>query len=324
MSRRIELRHNKQNQNLTNGNTMQIAVIGAGAVGCYYGAKMLRAGHDVTFVGRRAHVDAINANGLLLESVAFTGHIAAQATTTIAGLSTPPDLVFFAVKSGDTDSTARELAAVLKPESIVLSLQNGVDNPERLRAILRQSVIAAAVYVAAEMPGAGHVKHNGRGELVIGSAPGSDAIAAALCAAEVPTTVSQDIATIQWTKLVNNCAYNALSAVAQIAYGEMFKVDGTREVMTAVVGECVSVARACGVALPHDLLDTILGLVKSMPDQLSSTAQDLARGKASEIDFLNGFIVRKGVEHGILTPTNRALLLMVKLAERSQTKAKLG
>ncbi|UFS74199.1 2-dehydropantoate 2-reductase [Tardiphaga sp. 37S4] len=297
---------------------MRIAVIGAGAVGCYYGAKLLRAGHDVTLVGRQTHVDAINANGLRFESAEFDGFIPAKAMTQIADLA-PPDLVLFAVKSGDTSSAAA-LKPVLKANSIVLSLQNGVDNPQRLRAILSQPVIAAAVYVAAEMPGPGHIKHNGRGELIIGASPESERLAKLLSDAGVPTTVASDIDTVQWSKLINNCAYNALSAVAGIAYGEMFKVQGVPDIVTNAVVECMAVARACGVSLPADLLDKTLALAASMPLQQSSTSQDLARGKPSEIDFLNGFIVRKGAEHGIPTPTNHALQVMVKLVERSGSR----
>ncbi|KAA0075260.1 ketopantoate reductase family protein [Tardiphaga sp. P9-11] len=298
---------------------MRIAVIGAGAVGCFYGAMLLRAGHDVTLIGRQTHVDAINAQGLYFESPIFTGFIPAKAATDIADL-TPPDLVLFAVKSGDTDDTAAALRPILKPDTIVLSLQNGVDNPQRLRAIVSQPVIAAAVYVAAEMPAAGHIKHNGRGELVIGASPQSEALAKLLSDASVPTTIADDIDAVQWSKLINNCAYNALSAVAGIAYGEMFKVDGVPDIVTNAVVECLEVARACGISLPADLLDKTLALAASMPLQQSSTSQDLARGKPSEIDFLNGFIVRKGAEHGIPTPTNHALQVMVKLVERSGSR----
>lgn len=298
---------------------MQIAVIGAGAVGCYYGAMLLRAGHDVTLVGRPAHVDAINARGLHFESASFTGFIPAKAVTEIAALASP-DLVLFAVKSGDTDDTARSLKPMLKPDTIMLRLQNGVDNPERLRKILSQPVIAAAVYVATEMPGPGHIKHNGRGELIIGMAPQSTALAKLLSDAGVPTAVADNIDAVQWSKLINNCAYNALSAVAGIAYGEMFKVEGVPAIVTNAVEECLAVARACGVTLPGDLLDKTLGLAATMPHQQSSTSQDLGRGKPSEIDFLNGFIVRKGIEHGIPTPTNHALQVMVKLVERSGSR----
>lgn len=298
---------------------MQIAVIGAGAVGCYYGAMLLRAGHDVTLIGRPGHVEAINSHGLHFESASFTGSIPAKAVTAISELQ-QPDLVLFAVKSGDTDETAKTLKPVLKSETLVLSLQNGVDNPERLRKILSQPVIAAAVYVASEMPGPGHVKHNGRGELVIGAAPQSAALAKLLSDAGVPTTVADDIDAVQWSKLINNCAYNALSAVAGIPYGEMFKVEGVRDIVTNAVTECIAVARACGVSLPQDLLDKTLGLAATMPHQQSSTSQDLGRGKPSEIDHLNGFIVRKGIEHGIRTPTNHALQVMVKLVERSGSR----
>ncbi|QUS38534.1 2-dehydropantoate 2-reductase [Tardiphaga alba] len=295
---------------------MRIAVIGAGAVGCYYGGQLLRAGHDVTLVGRRAHVDAINARGLHFESATFTGFIPAKAVTEIAELASP-DLILLAVKSADTDEAARALLPVLKPDTIVLSLQNGVDNPQRLRALLSQPVIAAAVYVAAEMPGTGHIKHNGRGELIIGASDRSAPVAKLLTGAGVPTEIADDIDAVQWSKLLNNCAYNALSAVAQISYGEMFKVSGVPELVTTTVQECMAVAKASGVALPDGLLDNILGLAATMPKQLSSTAQDLARGKPSEIDFLNGFIVRKGKELGVPTPANLALHVMVKLAERT-------
>jgi 2-dehydropantoate 2-reductase len=136
----------------------------------------------------------------------------------------------------------------------------------------------------------------------------------------VPTTVADDIDAVQWSKLINNCAYNALSAVAGIAYGEMVKVEGASQIVTNAVTECLAVAKACGVSLPGDLLDKTLGLPASMPAQQSSTSQDLGRGKPSEIDFLNGFIVRKGIEHGIPTPTNHALQVMVKLVERSGSR----
>ena len=114
-----------------------------------------------------------------------------------------------------------------------------------------------------------------------------------------------------------NCSFNALSAVAGISYGPMIEVEGARDVIASAVREAVAVARACGVAMPDDLLAQILKIPAAMPNQKSSTAHDLARGKPSEIDFLNGYVVRKGAELGIPTPTNQALQVMVKLRERS-------
>jgi 2-dehydropantoate 2-reductase len=298
---------------------MQVAVIGAGAVGCYYGGMLARAGHEVTFIGRPTHVDAINAHGLLLDARAFKEYVPAKAATDASSLVSP-DLVLFCVKSADTEEAGQSLVGRLRPETSVLSLQNGVDNPQRLRAVTGHSVIPVVVYVGSEMAAPGHVKHHGGGALVIGASPESQTLAETLKAAEIQTTIADDIESNQWSKLATNCAYNALSAVAGIAYGPMSQVEGTKDVVASVVQEVVMVARACGVAMPEDLLERILKIPAAMPNQMSSTAQDLARGKPSEIDFLNGYVVRKGAELGIPTPTNHALQVMVKLSEQSNAR----
>ncbi|MBN9004034.1 MAG: 2-dehydropantoate 2-reductase [Rhizobiales bacterium] len=296
---------------------MKIAVVGAGAVGCYFGALLVRAGHDVTFVGRKPHVDAINARGLLLEMKSQNQHLHATAITDVSTLATP-ELVLFSVKSADTERAGAALSSRLADDTVVLSLQNGVDNPQRLRTVINGLVIPTVVYVGAEMAGPGHVKHHGRGELVIGSSPRSEALAQTLEAAGIPITIADDIEKMQWMKLVTNCAYNALSAVANIAYGPMAEVEGANEFVASVVEECVAVARGSGVTLPDDMLEQAAKIPAAMPTQFSSTAQDLARGKPTEIDFLNGFVVRKGVELGLPTPSNFALQVMVKLAERGR------
>jgi len=269
----------------------------------------------VTFIGRPAHVDAINAHGLLLDTQFFRGYLPAKAATDAASLASP-DLVLFCVKSADTEEAGRSLAGCLRPETSVLSLQNGVDNPQRLRKLTGYPVIPAVVYVGSEMAGPGHVRHHGGGDLVIGAAPASEMLAQTLDAAGIRTTIADDIEVTQWSKLVTNCAFNALSAVAGISYGPMLEVEGTRDVVASAVQEAVMVARASGVSMPEDILEQILKIPAAMPNQMSSTAQDVARGKPSEIDFLNGYVVRKGAELGIATPTNHALQVMVKLAER--------
>lgn len=294
---------------------MQVAVVGAGAVGCYYGGLLLRAGHDVTFIGRQPHVDAINAHGLLLDIKGFRDHLPAKAATDASALASP-DLVLVCVKSADTEQAGRSLAGRLRPDTSVLSLQNGVDNAQRLRNVTGHPVIPAVVYVGSEMAGPGHVRHHGGGDLVIGASPASEALAQTLEAAGIRTTVADDIEKVQWTKLITNCAFNALSAVAGIAYGPMMQVEGAGDVIASAIEEAAGVARACGVSMPDDLAAQILKIPAAMPNQKSSTAQDLARGKPSEIDFLNGTVVRKGAELGIPTPTNLALQVMVKLVER--------
>jgi 2-dehydropantoate 2-reductase len=296
---------------------MQVAVIGAGAVGCYYGGLLLKAGHDVTFIGRQPHVDAINAHGLLLDIQGFKGHLPAKAATDTSGLAAP-DIVLVCVKSADTEAAGRSLARHLRPDTSVLSLQNGVDNAQRLGVVIGHHVIPAVVYVGSGMAGPGHVKHRGGGGLAIGASPASEALAELFEAAGIQTTIAADIETTLWSKLVINCAFNALSAVAGIAYGPMIEVEGAREVIAGAVQEAVDVARGSGVAMPDDLVAQILKIPAAMPNQTSSTAQDLSRGKPSEIDFLNGHVVRKGAALGIPTPTNQALQVMVKLAERSK------
>ncbi|WP_028346361.1 ketopantoate reductase family protein [Bradyrhizobium murdochi] len=296
---------------------MQVAVVGAGAVGCYYGGLLLKAGHDVTFIGRQPHVDAINAHGLLLDTKSFKQHLPAHAATDTTTLA-PPDLVLVCVKSADTEEAGQSLVGRLRPETSVLSLQNGVDNAPRLSAVTGHAVIPVVVYVGSEMAGPGHVRHHGGGDLAIGPSAASAALAEMLQAAGIGITIADDIERTLWSKLIINCAFNALSAVASIPYGPMLEVKGTRDVVTSAVQEAISVARASGVSIPDDLMEHILNIPAMMPNQMSSTAQDLARGKPSEIDFLNGHVVRKGAELGIATPTNQALQVMVKLAERGK------
>jgi 2-dehydropantoate 2-reductase len=296
---------------------MQVAVVGAGAVGCYYGGLLLRAGHDVMFIGRQPHVDAINAQGLLLDIKTFSGHLPAKAATDTSALASP-DLVLVCVKSADTEQAGRSLTGRLRPETSVLSLQNGVDNAPRLAAVIGHAVIPVVVYVGSEMAGPGHVRHHGGGDLAIGASAVSEALAQTLEAAGIRTTIAADIEVTLWSKLIINCAFNALSAVADISYGPMLEVEGTRDVVTSAVQEATCVARACGVSIGDDLLAHILNIPAIMPNQMSSTAQDLARGKPSEIDFLNGYVVRKGAELGIPTPTNQTLQVMVKLTERGK------
>ena len=151
---------------------MKIAVMGAGAVGCYYGGMLARAGHEVTLIARAHHATAINASGLLLETQAFTERVRVAASTD-ASAADGAQWVLFCVKSTDTESAGRALAPHLAEGAVVLSLQNGVDNAERLQATIGHPVIPAVVYVATEMAGPGHVRHHGRGELVIAPSPAS-------------------------------------------------------------------------------------------------------------------------------------------------------
>ena len=309
-----------------------VVVVGAGAVGSFYGAMLARAGHAVTLVARAPHVEAIEAHGLQLHMGGQVHAVRLAATTELDAVRSA-DLVLFCVKSTDTESVARQIAPLLAPNALVLSLQNGVDNAETLARHLSQSVVPVAVYVATAMPEPGVVQHHGRGDLVIGpldAAAGSDATLATrlqavvelFATAQVPVRISDDVIGELWSKLMVNCAYNAISAIAQQPYGRMAALPEIRELQRAVVHEVVAVAQAAGQ--PMDLATAMAAMERiavAMPGQRSSTAQDLARGKPTEIDHLNGSIVRRGAELGVATPVNQALLALVKLAEAGHAQS---
>jgi len=305
---------------MNGGEPVRIAVLGAGAVGCYYGGMLARAGHPVTLIGRAPHVEAFEKSGLRFEGLKFDERVAVAASTKAAAVR-GAKLVLFCVKSTDTDAAASQIAPFLEPDAVLVNLQNGVDNTERIQAQVANPVVPAVVYVATEMAGPGHLKHHGRGDLVIGSLDGKVTLGILqraqrlFAAAGVPVTISGDVASGLWEKLVVNCAYNALSAITQLPYGKLIQGTGIREVMRDVVEESLAVAKASGIHLAPDLLARVYKIAEAMPTQYSSTAQDVARGKPTEIDHLNGYVVRRGEALGIPTPANRALHALVKLLE---------
>jgi 2-dehydropantoate 2-reductase len=292
----------------------QVAVMGAGAVGCYYGAVLARAGHKVALIGRAQHVAAFRSSGVRLQTAAFDESIPVQASTEPEAVR-GAQLVLFSVKSTDTENAGASIKPYLGRDAAVLTLQNGVDNAERLAATLGREVIPAVVYVAVEMAGPGHVRHHGRGELVIGQSARSEEIKAAFRVAGVPVEVSDNVAGALWAKLIVNCAYNALSAITQLPYGRLVQGAGIPTVMENIVDECLALARAAGVKVPGDMHEAVRRIAQTMPGQYSSTAQDLSRGKKTEIEHLNGFVVRKGEMLGVPTPVNRTLLSLVKSIE---------
>jgi 2-dehydropantoate 2-reductase len=307
-----------------------VAVVGAGAVGSFFGAMLARAGHRVTLIGRPAHVQAIEQNGLRLEMAGRVDVIRVAASVDLAA-ARGADLVLFCVKSTDTDVVARELMAHLEESAVVLSLQNGVENAPTIARHVRQLIVPASVYVATAVPEPGTVKHFGRGDVVIGAMKADAArdevpstlrdIAALFSTAGVAVTVSTDVMAELWSKLMVNCAYNAISALAQTSYGELAALPEVRAVQQSVVREVVALAVAEGVGLELEAsLQAMERIAVAMPGQFSSTAQDVARRKPTEIDHLNGFVARRGRELGIATPVNQTLHALVKLVETGYGK----
>lgn len=309
-----------------------IAVVGAGAVGSFFGAMLARAGHRVTLIGRAAHVQAIERDGLQLEMAGRIERVVVAASTELSAARDAP-LVLFCVKSTDTEAVARRLADVLRRDAIVLSLQNGVENAPTIARHVRQAVLPAVVYVATAMPRPGCVSHHGRGDLVIGAmdpkaaqdpalAQSMQDVVALFATAGVPVAVAPDVMAQLWSKLMVNCAYNAISGLAQAPYAKLAAMPEVRELQQAIVREVVALAAAERVDLPLDAsLEAMARIAVAMPGQLSSTAQDMARRKPTEIDHLNGFVARRGRELGVPTPVNRTLHALVKLAEAAYGRA---
>jgi 2-dehydropantoate 2-reductase len=200
-------------------------------------------------------------------------------------------------------------------------MQNGVDNAEQIRAVSGIDALSAVVYVAASVPEPGRVKHVGRGDLVVGPRnPQSERFSALFERAGVGCRISDNIAGELWTKLTWNCALNAVSALGRAKYGQIAASPDARKLVEAAVYEVLAVAKAANIHPPgfEDPQVAIAGSFKiatQMAEALSSTAQDMNRGKRTEIDSLNGYIARRGAELGVSTPVNHALYTLVKLVE---------
>jgi 2-dehydropantoate 2-reductase len=299
----------------------RIAVVGAGAVGGYFGGMFARAGAPIVFIGRKHFADAVNSKGLFLDKSDGQERIRAKATTEFSAVG-DCSLILFCVKANDTSATAKQMAPFLRPDATVVCLQNGVDNAHQVRAVANVAAVPAVVYVAVSMPESGRVKHLARGDLIIG--PPSERtkeLADLFIRAGIPCRISDNIEGELWLKLLRNCALNAISALGHVRYGQIVQNPDAKKLMEHIVDEVLAVARAAGIVLPgvddrQSGMAAAMDLATQMSDAFSSTAQDLNRGRPTEIDALNGYISRRGAELGVAVPVNHALFTLVKLAEQ--------
>ena len=307
-------------------NWPKVAVIGAGAVGGYFGGMLARAGAPVVLIGRPAFVAAVKHSGLRLDTVQFQETVHPEASSEVAAAS-DAEVILFCVKATDTAATAKALANHISPRAIVVSLQNGVNNAEEIRAASGIEALPAVVYVAASMPAPGQIKHLGRGDLVLGPKnEKTEKVANLFSQASVGCRISENIEGELWTKLVWNCALNAISALGRVTYGEIIASPDAKRLVETVVYEVLDVARARGIHPPglEDPKAAIAGsfkIAEQMSGTRSSTAQDMARGKHTEIDSLNGYIAKLGAALGVPTPANHTLYTLVKLQEAGFSRA---
>src|SRR5215471_20979579 len=228
----------------------QIAVVGAGAVGGYFGGMFARAGAPIVFIGRKHFADAVNSKGLVLDKSEGQERIRAKATVDMSAVRDCP-LILFSVKANDTLSTAKEMAPFVRSDATVVCLQNGVGNADQVRAAANVAAVPAVVYVAVSVPEPGRIKHLARGDLIIG--PPSEKtteLAVVFERAGIPCRISENIEGELWVKLLRNCALNAISALGRARYGQIAQNPDAKKLIEHIVDEVLAVARAAGVVLP--------------------------------------------------------------------------
>jgi 2-dehydropantoate 2-reductase len=293
---------------------MRLVILGAGGVGGYFGAKLARAGVDVTFVARGAHLAAIRASGLRVRSSGDEEFVVSvPAVEDTAGLA-PADAVLLTVKAFDTEVALARARAVVGPETAVITLQNGVQSVELIDRVLGPGhAVGGAAYIFAVIAEPGLIEHRllGRlafGEMHGGRTPRMERVLAALEKAGIPAELSGDIRRVMWEKYLMICAQAGMTALARVSTGVLRAHAPTWAMYRALVEEVAAVGRAEGVALGADAVDAVMKVAESLPPSAySSLHYDLVTGKPLELDALHGHLVRLGQRRGVPTPMASAV-----------------
>jgi 2-dehydropantoate 2-reductase len=289
---------------------MRIVVAGSGGTGGYFGAKLARSGEDVTFLARGAHLEAIQNRGLTIRSaVEGEWHVRPLAVDSLTGQPTA-DLVLFCVKSFDTESVADLVRPVVGPDTVVLSIQNGVDNEEKIGGILGPDhVLGGTAYVFSNIESPGVIAHHQFGRIILGETKGGlsergERIAAACRGAGIETEADPDIHGTLWRKYVFLVALSGTTAITRLPVKFIRDLPETRELWRRQIEEMLALALAENAGLGEDMMASCTSLLESLaPTNYSSLYQDLAAGKRMELDALHGHATRLGTHHGVPTPT---------------------
>jgi 2-dehydropantoate 2-reductase len=288
---------------------MRIVVIGAGGVGGYFGAKLARAGEDVTFVARGRHLAAIRADGLRIRS-SLEGEYVVKAAAVEDATGVPhADLVLLTVKAYDTAAALERARPVVGPDTMVLSLQNGVASVEAIeQAFGPGAALGGAAYVLAVIEAPGVVAHRFAGQIAFGEldgrrTPRAERVLGALGGAGIPTQLVDDIRRVMWEKYLLICAQAGMTALARVPIGTLRAHEPTWTMYRALVDEVAAVGRAEGVAVGPESVDGVVKMAEGMaPGFLSSLYHDLVSGNRLELEALHGHVVRLGRRHGVPTP----------------------
>ena len=301
---------------------MRVAVMGAGAVGSYFGAKLARADHEVWFISRGERLKAFRTTGVRVESI--DGDFEIVPTRAIRDPSSvgKVELVLFTVKSADTRRAAEEAMPLVGPYTTVLALQNGVDNEVILEQVLGgHSIVPGVAVIGVSMPEPGLVRHTNNGTITLGevSGEGSDRvnyICQTFADAGVETRVSADIRTVKWKKLIWNAAFNPIAALTGNRVLGLIEDDDSRTLAEGAMREAIDV----GVALGYDVGDYDMArATQRNPNwarSKTSMLQDVERGIPTEIEALTGAVVKYGKQTGVPTPVCTTLLRLVRAKER--------
>jgi 2-dehydropantoate 2-reductase len=298
---------------------MRIAIVGAGGVGGYFGAKLARAGESVVMLARGAHLDAIRRHGLRVRS-AVDGEFTAKADAVESFADQAPvDMALFCVKSFDTREAAEALRPVLGRDTGVVSLQNGVDNEEILDDVLGAGrALGGAAFVFSTIESPGVIAHTLLGRIVFGELDGrvserATRLRDALAAAGVPVELSTEVRRVLWEKYLLISAQAGTTALTRAPIGVIRQIPETWRMYRRIVEELAAVARAAGVTLPADVVETIIKNASALaPTAFSSLHHDLVHGRRLELEALHGHAVRLGERLGVPTPTVFAVYAALK------------
>ncbi len=298
---------------------MKIVVVGAGAMGTLFGGLLALGGHEVSLIGRRPEVvAAIEGEGVSIVRGDTRQSVKLRATLNAAdaGLA---DLVLIFVKAYDTLQAARVALPVIGAETVVLTLQNGLGNVEAITSVVGTGrVIAGVTAYGATLIGPGLVRHAGNGQTVLGELDGREtdrlrSVAEALRQAGIAVELSGAVDSLIWGKLVVNAAINPLTALLGLRNGQLLESAETRALMEVLAREAVAVATVQGIVLPHqDPVENVKVVCERTASNRSSMLQDVERGIQTEIDYINGAVVREGAACGVPTPANWTVTQLVR------------
>jgi 2-dehydropantoate 2-reductase len=310
---------------------MKIAVIGAGGVGGYFGGRLAEAGNDVWFVARGRHLQEMKRCGLKVKS--RLGDILVkpvQATEDPAEIG-PVDLVIIAVKLWDTDAAIATAKKLLKADTAVVSLQNGIEAVDRLVAAFgKQRVLGGVCHIAAVISGPGIILHTGpMAKLTLGELDGStsarlEALSAAAKDAKIDFVASTEIEKAIWQKYVFLSSFAGVTTLTRLPKGPIMAEPETRAMLKQAIAETVAVGRARGIKLADDLPDALIKFAEGLPDDMkSSMLGDLERGAKLELPWLSGTVAQLGASLGVATPVHKAIYQALKPYAEGRVSAKV-